>query len=170
MNFSIKKYTSGLLDNSFEILPILYYLGELAPVQFGITPLIPPYFGTFSDIDISREFIPDQIWNSCIFLNDFFKWFFIWYIYSVNILIAFVSSVTVFSSSLLFLTIVCYLSWISFSMIDIITVKEAWLDKLLNSDRIWLKKYKVDNWVSIIRIISILSENLIDKSRKFQIK
>jgi len=50
-------------------------------------------------------------------------------------LIVFVNSVTNISSSLLFLIIVCYMSWI-YSIIDILTVREVWSDKLLDFSKI----------------------------------
>jgi len=51
-------------------------------------------------------------------------------------LIAFVSSVTNFSSSSLFLIILCYLSWINSLLMDMSIVRGAWLDRLLDFSRI----------------------------------
>jgi len=51
----------GLLDDFFEILSVLCCLGRLVLVNIDPTLLIPPCFGTFSDVDIFGEFIPDGI-------------------------------------------------------------------------------------------------------------
>ena len=44
-----------------------------------------------------------------------------------------------FSSSLLFLIIVCHLSWINSSLINMLTVKKVWSERLWNSSKMkWL--------------------------------
>ena len=51
----------------------------------------------------------------------------------------FISSMLNFSSSLLFLIIVCHLSWINSSLINMLTVKEVWSERLWNSSKMkWL--------------------------------
>ena len=61
-------------------------------------------------------------------------------ILKVSILpIAFLSLITKFFSSSLFLIIVCYLSWMIFFSMMISTVKEAWYEELYKSSRMkWL--------------------------------
>jgi len=61
-------------------------------------------------------------------------------IFVVSILpIELMKSTMKFSSSLLFLMIVQYLSWINFSIMEILTTREVWSDKYLSSGRmIWL--------------------------------
>jgi len=51
----------------------------------------------------------------------------------------FISLMTNFSSSLLFLIIVYHLSWINSSLINMLTVKEAWFERLWDSGKMkWL--------------------------------
>jgi len=53
MNFVIEKLAFGFLDDSFEDIPVFNYFGGFISGQFVMTLLIPPCFGTFSDINTS---------------------------------------------------------------------------------------------------------------------
>lgn len=41
---------------------------------------------------------------------------------------------------------------------------------IVNFVQIWLKEHEINNWISIVQIVSISSKNLIDRIRKFQVK
>jgi len=53
MNFVIEKLAFGFLDDSFEDIPVFNCFGGSISGQFVMTLLIPPCFGTFSDINTS---------------------------------------------------------------------------------------------------------------------
>lgn len=84
LEFFIKEGMFGFLNKTLKILPIHYWIGGSVYIQFGIALLISLCFGTFSDVNVFGNFIPNRIWNSCVFLNDFFKRFSAWYLMYQN--------------------------------------------------------------------------------------
>ena len=107
-----------------------------------------------------------------------------WFIFSP--LIAIISSAMNFFSSLLFLTIVCFLVWINFSSIIILIVSKAWLTKslysgwivwLLSSDEFgqrnmrlivefkssWLYKYLIGTWLVDLEIYKFIESIMLIK-------